>query len=81
MPIPGTVPVSAKLAPTDPLDTYPTHADDDCRGGLRSVADVAARDAIPAERRKAGMAVIVRSLGGKMHILGDDLVTWTQMNF
>jgi hypothetical protein len=80
MPIPGTVPVSAKLAPTDLLDTYPTHTDDECRGGLRSVADEAARDAIPASRRKAGMAVIVRSLGGKLHVLGDDLTTWTPIN-
>lgn len=76
MPIRGTVPVSGPLAPTDPSDNYPTHEDRFGIGGWRSVADAAERDSIPVTRRRAGMIVVVRSLGMQMQVLADDLVTW-----
>lgn len=53
--IPGSVPVTGFVAPTDSADTYP--AIDPVWGidGLRSVANIAAMNAIPAGRRREGM--------------------------
>jgi hypothetical protein len=52
----GTVVVS-KIIPTNSADTYPTHDQEYGLGGFRTVADIAARDAIPAGRRSEGMKV------------------------
>lgn len=77
MPIPGTVPLTAQIAPTDPADVFPSHDDLFGKGGYRSVANAAARDAIPAERRREGM--LVRTLDdGKYWRLKTDLTTWEQ---
>jgi len=58
--IPGSVRVGGFIAPTDSTDTYavtdPTYG----RGGLRSVANIAARNAITKDRRvgQLGMEVV-----------------------
>ena len=59
MAILGSVPVSGFVAPTSESDIYPAHTEEWGRGGYRSVADLVARDAITAERRKEGMLVNV----------------------
>ena len=58
--IPGSVPISGFVAPTDSTDTYATHDEEYGRGGYRSVATIVERDAIPVDRRKEGMKVFVR---------------------
>ena len=77
MPIPGTVPLGGRIAPTSTLDTYPTHEDKYGKGGYRPVVTVAERDAIPTERRKAGMMVFVTGTT-QFFTLNADLSTWTQ---
>lgn len=70
--IPGSVSVTGFVAPTDSADTYPSHSEEYGKGGYRSVDTLTDRDAIPAARRKAGMAVKV--LANKMeYILGAGL--------
>jgi hypothetical protein len=49
--------VRGPIVPGDTTDVYPTHLAQYGQGGYRAVADVAARDAIPAERRTLGMVV------------------------
>jgi len=72
MPISGSVPVTGFVAPTDSVDTYPSHSEEYGKGGYRSVDTVTDRDAIPAARRKAGM--VVKVLANKMeYILGAGL--------
>jgi len=44
-----------------PIGNFGLADDTDMNGGCRAVADVPARDAIPTERRKAGMLVSVAS--------------------
>ena len=51
--------VAAVIAPFDTLDTYPTHDAQYGKGGYRSVATIAERDAIPTARRSEGMRVRV----------------------
>jgi hypothetical protein len=70
------------LAPVVPFDTTDAHASHDARygrGGYRSVADFAERDAIPALRREAGMLVLTMSDGITWR-LNDNLTTWTDNN-
>jgi len=62
-----------------PLGGFPIVNDTDLLGGMRSVADIAARDAIPIEgvesiasRRKEGMLVRVNS-NGALYVLGAGL--------
>ena len=55
--IPGTIPVTSGIAPTDTTDTYATHIDNYGQGGYMTVTDTAARNAITEDRRKLGMAV------------------------
>jgi hypothetical protein len=73
--IPGTV-VGSKIVPTDTADTYPTHEAGYGRGGWRTVADTAARDAIPAGLRQEGMIVYCQSDSSEYQ-LSADLATWT----
>jgi hypothetical protein len=61
MTIPGTVQVTGDIAPTDVSDTYATHDSIYGRGGLREVADHTVRNAIPVDRRRAGMLVFTSS--------------------
>ena len=69
------------LAPVVPFDTTDAHASHEARygkGGYRSVADTAERDAIPALRREAGMLVWAVSTQ-KAWRLNDNLTTWTEV--
>lgn len=70
------------LAPVVPFDTSDMHASHEARygkGGYRSVADIAERDAIPALRREAGMLVLTLSDGVTWR-LNDNLTSWTDNN-
>jgi parallel beta-helix repeat protein len=70
--IPGSVPITGFVAPTDDADTYPSHSEEYGKGGYRSVGTNTDRDAIPAARRKAGM--VVKVLANKMeYVLGAGL--------
>ena len=69
------------LAPVVPFDTTDSHASHEARygrGGYRSVADIAERDAIPQLRREAGMLVWVIDTQ-KAWRLNDNLTTWTEV--
>jgi hypothetical protein len=69
------------LAPVVPFDTTDSHASHEARygkGGYRSVADTAERDAIPALRREAGMLVFTINTQ-KAWRLNDNLTTWTEV--
>lgn len=72
--------VAAPLAPFSDADTYPTHDPIYGIGGYREVATLAARDAIPAGRRRAGMMVVVTAdsaaANNKPWRLLADLTTW-----
>ena len=68
--IPGSVPLTGKVAPTDTTDTFATHVDIYGEGGYMTVANTTERDAITTERRKQGMAVFVNSTN-EMYILQD----------
>lgn len=54
--------VGVPLAPVEPADTNPTHIAEYGRGGLMSVASLAARDAIPSDRKTIGMLVYVQAV-------------------
>jgi hypothetical protein len=73
--IPGTVQVTAQIAPTDPTDTYPTHDAVYGKGGLTHAATLVARDAIPAARRRPFMLCSVDA-DGLVYQLQADLTTW-----
>ena len=51
--------VSAPIAPNDTADTYPTHHARYGKGGWRTVATIAERDAIPADRLEPGSVAYV----------------------
>jgi hypothetical protein len=53
----GSIPLSGAIGTTAESDAFPTHYDHLGYGGMRSVADNAARDAIPLARRTFGMLV------------------------
>lgn len=73
--IPGTN-VIAPIVPLDTADEYPSHLAAYGKGGYRSVATAADRDAIPALRREAGMLVLTTS-DGVVWKLAADLTTWS----
>ena len=79
MSIPGTTVVTAPVAPSDALDTYPSHAALWGKGGLRTVATLGERDTIPTLRREAGMLVYVID-EAKYYQLGADLASWTEFS-
>jgi parallel beta-helix repeat protein len=60
--IPGTN-VAAPLAPFTTADTYPTHQAAFGKGGWRSAATIAERNAIPADRLEDGCVVYVQADG------------------
>ena len=68
--IPGSVPLTGKVAPTDTTDTFATHVDIYGEGGYMTVADQTEREAITTERRKQGMAVFQNDTN-EMYILQD----------
>jgi hypothetical protein len=59
MPITGSIPVTATLAPTSELDTYPVTNPKFGLGGLRTVQNITARDNIYMTLREKGMVVYV----------------------
>lgn len=67
--IPGTIPVTGTFAPTDSTDDYavtdPIYGID----GLRNVADKTVRNAIPSNRRRAGMLVGTQDDGNYWQLL------------
>jgi hypothetical protein len=73
--IPGSVPLTGFIAPTDDQDTYAVADVNYIKGGYRSVATLIERDAITAARRVEGMAVYVLDQAS-IFILDGDLVTW-----
>ena len=71
--------VIGPVVPFDTTDVHPSHEAKYGKGGFRTVADTAERDAIPSARREAGMLVYVVD-GGLVYQLGSDLATWTQFS-
>lgn len=69
--------VVAPVVPLDTADVHPSHEARYGKGGYRSVATLAERDAIPPARREAGMLVYV-SADDETWKLAADLVTWDQ---
>ncbi|BBL75388.1 hypothetical protein [Methylomagnum ishizawai] len=67
--------VAAPIVPGDTADIFPSHVDIYGQGGYRAVADDAARDAIPAPRRSAGM-LIWHGQDQLFYRLDADLATW-----
>lgn len=78
--IPGSVRVGGFVAPTDSTDTFAVTDEFYNRGGYRSVADLAARDAITPDRRKVGMLVRVTT-DGKIYYLNGGLTNadWVEL--
>lgn len=77
--ISGGIAITGFVSPTDSTDTYATHVDTYGKGGLRSVADIAARNAISTDRRSEGMFVYVNA-NSTLYVLGNDLTTWTEFS-
>jgi len=85
-PIPGSVRLTGFIAPSDSADLYATQDEFWNRGGWRTVADITARNAITADRRKDGMIVRVRDAGGgieKFYTLTGGLadINWVEQVF
>lgn len=79
MAIVGTTPVTARIAPTDAVDTYATHEAQWGKGGYMSVASNDARDAITTARREEGMLVFVRNTAATWR-LAANLTTWNPVS-
>lgn len=81
MPIRGHTTVAAPLGQTDESDVYATHEARRGKGGLvTGLQSLADRDAIPPERRDAGMMVYVPDTL-RHYVLAPDLITWQAVNF
>jgi hypothetical protein len=77
--IPGSVPISGFVTPTDDSDVYPSHSEEWGRGGYRTVATLADRDAITTGRRLEGMLVNVIATGIVYQLVGGITNTdWTE---
>lgn len=68
----GAIKTTGTITPTSVTDTYGTHIDEFGVGGWMAVNTLEDRDNIPAERRKAGMAVSVNE-NNTVYKLGVDL--------
>lgn len=68
----GDIVLTGTINTSSSNDVYPTHSANTGKGGYRSVADVAARDSIPTQRREHGMIVYVQN-EDKKYILGAGL--------
>lgn len=68
--------VGSPVVPFDTADANPSHEALYGKGGYRTVATTAARDAIPAARREAGMLVYVVA-DETIYQLDSDLLTWS----
>jgi hypothetical protein len=85
-PIPGSVRVTGFIAPSDSGDLYAAQDEFYNRGGWRTVADITARNAITADRRKIGMIVRVLNAGGGIEkfftlVGGIADINWVEQNF
>lgn len=78
--IPGTIPLTGAIAPTDSLDSYPIADMAYIKGGLKTVATIGERNDITGPRREPGMLVFVQA-DSKYYQLSSDQVTWTELNF
>jgi hypothetical protein len=80
--IPGSVPITGFIAPTDTADIFATQDETYNRGGFRTVADLTARDAITADRRLEGFLVRVLS-NGKFYTLSGGILNanWVEEYF
>jgi len=80
--IPGSVRVAGFIAPTDSTDTYAVTDETYNRGGYRTVADIASRNAITSDRRKEGMMVRVSGTGDTYILVGGILdANWSLVSF
>ena len=70
MPITGTVPITAPIAPTSEIATYPVTNPAYGLGGLRTVGTTADRNAITTLRREVGMVVYVSTENKYYHLVG-----------
>lgn len=70
--------VASPVVPFDTTDQHPSHDARYGKGGYRTVATTAERDAIPAPRLEAGMLVYVEA-DGLIYQLANDLATWSQL--
>jgi hypothetical protein len=61
--IPGTVPLTGPIAPTETTDTYPVQTSTYGKGGHHEVANAAARNAITTLRRTTGMLATTQDDG------------------
>lgn len=71
-------PLGIPIAPTEPNDLNPTHIAEYGRGGLMSVATIAARDALPVSRKTVGMLVYVTA-ESKYYTLATAPSTWIEL--
>ena len=71
-------PLGIPIAPTEPNDLNPTHIAEYGRGGLMSVATIAARDALPLSRKTVGMLVYVTA-ASKYYTLATAPSTWIEL--
>ena len=76
MAIPGTIAITGPIAPTSTNDTYPTHFPKYGKGGYYTVATLAERNNISADRREYGLRVFVAAANAE-YKLEADLTTWT----
>lgn len=74
----GNIPVISTLVPQND-GNFATHDSTYGKGGWHEVTTLADRDAIPAERRRAGMAVNV-IMANQVFQLGGDLSTWVLLS-
>ena len=69
--------LAAAIAPFTTEDTYPTHYAEYGKGGWHSVATIADRDAVPAQRRETGMVVFVQADNTPYRLEADG--TWKKL--
>jgi len=73
--------VGAKIVPTDTADTYPSHDANYGKGGLHSVSDTTARNAISSERRDVGMMCYVTTEDKTYQLVGGVLdANWEELS-
>ena len=81
MPITGTVPITAPIAPTLETASYPVTDPIYGKGSLRTVADTTQRDAISQLRRERGMLVYVTADNKYYSLIGGTgNEHWTEFN-
>lgn len=76
--IPGSIPLTGPIAPTDTADSYPVLDVKYAKGGYQTVESLEEMAAITSARRTPGMRVYVAATQ-KDYRLGSDLETWTEI--